>query len=155
VALVTGSLLGNFPPVTVMFLLALVGSIVTGHLPVQALLMPVLFVWLVVFTMSLALMLGALTARFRDTGSLLPLIIQAGIFVTPVGYSLKGSPHNIHTLLTINPVSGLIESWRWAMLDLPNPQWSAIASAAAWTVVVAAIGWRTFARMEVEFADFV
>jgi ABC-type polysaccharide/polyol phosphate export permease len=155
VALVTGSMLGNFPPVTVMLLLALGGAIATGRLPIQALLLPVLFVWLLAFTLSLALMLGALTARFRDTGSMLPLIIQAGIFVTPVGYSLKGSPSNIHTLLTINPVSGLIEAWRWAMLDLPDPQWSAIAVAGGWTVVVLAIGWRTFARMEVEFADFV
>jgi ABC-type polysaccharide/polyol phosphate export permease len=155
VALVTGSMLGNFPPVTVMFLLALGGAVVAGRLPIQALLIPVLFVWLVAFTLSLALLLGALTARFRDTGSLLPLIIQAGIFVTPVGYSLKGSPANIHTLLTINPVSGLIESWRWALLDLPDPQWSAIAVAAAWTVLIVAIGWRVFARMEVEFADFV
>lgn len=155
VALVTGSLLGNFPPITVMFVLALVGAIVTGRLPVQALLLPVLFVWLIAFTLSLALMLGALTARFRDTGSILPLIIQAGIFVTPVGYSLKGSPANIHTLLTINPVSGLIEAWRWSLLDLPDPQWSAIFVAMGWTVVIVSIGWRIFARMEVEFADFV
>jgi lipopolysaccharide transport system permease protein len=96
-----------------------------------------------------------MTARFRDIGSLLPLIIQAGIFVTPVGYSLKGSPSNIHTLLTINPVSGLIEAWRWAMLDLPNPQWSAIVVALGWTSVLGFVGWRVFTRMEVEFADFV
>jgi ABC-type polysaccharide/polyol phosphate export permease len=155
VAAVTGSMIGNFPPVTVMFLLALIGAAATGRLPIQALLLPVLILWLLAFTISIALFLAALTARFRDIGALLPLIIQAGIFVTPVGYSLKGSPHNIHTLLTINPVSGLIEAWRWSMLGLHAPQWSAIWIALAWTVVVIATGWRVFARMEVEFADFV
>lgn len=153
-ALVTGSMLGNFPPIAVMFTLAFVGSAVSGRLPLQALLLPVLFVWLLVFTLSLAVLLSALTARFRDTGAVLPLIIQAGIFVTPVGYSLKGSPKNIHTLLTLNPISGLIESWRWALLGLPDPQWSTIAIAAGWTVVIVALSWRTFARMEVGFADF-
>jgi lipopolysaccharide transport system permease protein len=155
IALVLGSMLGNFPPVTVMFFLALIGAIATGRLPVQALLVPVLLVWLIGFTLSVSLALGAMTARFRDIGSLLPLVIQAGIFVTPVGYSLKGSPSNIHTLLTINPVSGLIEAWRWAMLDLPNPQWSAVVVALAWTTVLGFLGWRVFTRMEVEFADFV
>jgi lipopolysaccharide transport system permease protein len=155
VALVTGSMIGNFPPVAVMFLLALIGSIVTGHLPVQALLLPLLIAWLITFTLSLSLAVGALTARFRDVGSMLPLIIQAGIFVTPVGYSLKGSPANIHILLTLNPVSGLIEAFRWAMLDLPDPQWSAVLIAAIWTVVLGIVGWRVFTRMEVEFADFV
>jgi lipopolysaccharide transport system permease protein len=154
VALVTGSVLGNLPPVVVMFSVAFVGAAATGRLALQALLIPLLVAWLILFTLSLALMLSALTARFRDTGAVLPLIIQAGIFVTPVGYSLKGAPENIHVLLTLNPVSGLIEAWRWAMLDLADPQWSAILASVAWTVALLALGWQTFARMEVEFADF-
>jgi lipopolysaccharide transport system permease protein len=155
VALVSGSLIGNFPPVTVMFVLAVAGSIVAGRLPIQALLTPILIVWLITFTLALALGVGALTARFRDVSTMLPLVIQAGIFVTPVGYSLAGAPKNIHLLLTLNPVSGLIEAFRWALLDLPDPQWSAVIVAAIWTVVLVIMGWRVFTRMEVEFADFV
>jgi lipopolysaccharide transport system permease protein len=121
---------------------------------VQVLLLPALLAWLVVFTLSLALLFSALTARFRDTVAVLPLLIQAGVFVSPVGYSLKGAPENIHTLLTINPVSGFIEAFRWAILDLPDPQWSAVAFALGWTVLAVSVGWRVFARMEVDFADF-
>jgi lipopolysaccharide transport system permease protein len=155
VALVTGSMIGNIPPVAVMFLLALGGSAISGHLPIQALLLPVLTVWLLVFTLSLALLFSALTARFRDTAAVLPLLIQAGIFISPVGYSLKGAPENIHTLLTLNPVSGFIEAFRWAMVDLPDPQWSAVVVAVGWTILAIATGWRVFARMEVNFADFI
>jgi len=85
----------------------------------------------------------------------MPLIIQAGIFVTPVGYGLDGAPSNIHTLLMINPVTGIIEAWRWSLLDLPHPSVTAITIAVAWTVGLVVAGWRVFGRMEVDFADYV
>jgi lipopolysaccharide transport system permease protein len=155
VALVVGSLLGNMPPVAIMFMMTLVFAIIDRGLSPQALLLPVLVVWLFWFTLSVSMLLGAITSRFRDMSTMLPLIIQAGIFVTPVGYSLQGSPSNIHTLLSLNPVAGMIEAWRWAMLDMPNTQWAAIAIAIAWTVVLTFVGWGVFSRLEVEFADFV
>jgi lipopolysaccharide transport system permease protein len=154
-ALVTGSLIGNLPPVTIMFVLAIVGAIISRGLPLQVLLLPVLILWLMLLTLAVSLFLAALAARFRDTVSVLPLIIQAGIFVTPVGYSLQGAPANIHTLLTINPVSGLIEAWRWSILDMPGTEWDVVLVAVVWTLVLALAGWRMFARFEVEFADFV
>jgi ABC-type polysaccharide/polyol phosphate export permease len=154
-ALVTGSVLGNLPPVAVMFTLTIVATAITQGFPVQVVLLPLLVVWLFVFTIGLAMLLGALTVRFRDTSSALPLIIQAGIFVSPVGYPLQGAPANIHVLLALNPVSGLIEAWRWAILDLPNPQWLVIAIAGVWTVAIVGFGWRVFGRLEVKFADYV
>lgn len=155
VSFITGSLIGNFPPIIIMFATAMVATIITRGLPIQALLLPLLIAWLLIFTLGVSLLLASLAARFRDTVSALPLIIQAGIFVSPVGYSMHNAPANIKTLLTINPVSGLIEAWRWAMLDLHNVQWTAIGIAGVWTVIVATLGWRIFARLEVSFADYV
>lgn len=155
VALVTGSLIGNLPPVTIMLLATLAWTMVDRGLPVQALLLPLLILWLFVFTLAISLILSAMAARFRDIVSVLPLVIQAGIFVSPVGYSLEGAPKNINTLLTLNPVSGLIEVWRWAILDLPDPKWGVVAIAGGWTVALLAVSWRTFGRLEVHFADFV
>ena len=153
-ALVSGTLLGNLPPVTVMFTIAFVGTIASQGLPIQALLLPFLMVWLAVFTFGLTLMIAAASARFRDTVSLMPLIVQAGIFVTPVGYSLAGAPQNIKILLTLNPVTGLIEAWRWAMLGL-SPNTTAIAVSGVLTVLLCTLGWRVFSTLETEFADVV
>jgi len=155
VALVTGSMLGNIPPVAIMFTIALVSTIAVRGLPLQAVLLPALVVWLFVFTLSVALILSSLAARFRDVISVMPLFIQAGIFVTPVGYSIQGSPKNIHTLLTINPVSGLIEIWRWAMFGSSNTDWTVIIVAGVWTALLSLVAWRIFVRQEVHFADFV
>ncbi len=155
VALITGAVVGNLPPVTVMFVVALGMTLLMRGLPLQVLLLPVLILWLVVFTLAFSMMLAVLAARYRDTVAIMPLILQAGIFVTPVGYSLEGAPTNIHLLLSLNPVSGLIEAWRWAILDTPNPQWSVVGVAAIWTIVLSIIGWKTFARLEVNVADYV
>jgi lipopolysaccharide transport system permease protein len=154
-ALLTGSMLGNMPPFLVMLLFTLGGTALFYHLPLQALLLPFLALWLFVFTFATMLIMSALAARFRDMIAVLPLVIQAGIFVTPVGYAMVGAPPNIHALLVVNPVSGLIEAWRWSLLDLPDPQLTAVATCAAWTVVLLVAGWRVFGRMEVEFADYV
>ncbi|HZO37442.1 MAG TPA: ABC transporter permease [Solirubrobacteraceae bacterium] len=155
IALISGSLLGNLPPFAVMLVTTLVAAGIAGRLTLNVLVVPVLVAWLFVFSMFLSMILGALAARFRDVVSILPLIIQAGIFVSPVGYSLHGAPENIHTLLVLNPVSGLIEAWRWAVLDMPNTELTAIAVAVAWTVALTLAGWRIFGRLEVSFADFV
>ena len=154
IALITGSLLGNLPPVTIMFLITFLGVLFVRGLPPQALLVPLLILWLFVFTLFLSMLLGAVAARFRDTVSVMPLIIQAGIFVSPVGYSLEGTPQNIHTLLSLNPVSGLIEAWRWALLDMPADV-TVIAVSMGWTAVLVAVAWRVYGRLEVGFADFI
>jgi ABC-type polysaccharide/polyol phosphate export permease len=155
VALITGSLVGNLPPFGVMLTLAIVVTTVGHGLPIQALLMPLLIGWLFLFTFAVTLLVASLAARYRDLVSAMPLVIQAGIFVTPVGYGLQGAPSNIHTLLSLNPLTGIIEAWRWSLLDLPDPNLSVIAVSAVTTVVALIVGWRVFGRLEVDFADFV
>ncbi|MEA2368936.1 MAG: type transport system permease protein [Thermoleophilaceae bacterium] len=155
IALITGTLLGNLPPVVVMLLLTLVGTAIARGLPLQILLLPVAVAWAVVFTFSLTLLVSSVAARFRDTVSVMPLLVQAGIFVTPVGYPLEGAPQNIKFLLSLNPVSGIIEAWRWIVLDISHPNVTIIAIAAGLTAVIAIAGWTIFTRLEVTFADVV
>jgi ABC-type polysaccharide/polyol phosphate export permease len=155
VALMTGSLVGNTPPLAVLLVATLIATLALWHVPAQVILVPLLILWVFVFTLGVTLLVSAVAARFRDTVSLMPLIIQAGIFVSPVGYGLEGAPKNIQALLILNPVSGLIEAFRWAVLGLPDPNMTAIAFAAGWTLVGAVAGWWIFGRMEVEFADYV
>jgi lipopolysaccharide transport system permease protein len=155
VALLTGSMIGNLPPFGVMLSATLVGALIAGLVSVKWLLLPVLVLWLLLFTLALVLAIASISARFRDTVAAMPLVIQAGVFVAPVGYGLAGAPKNIHTLLTLNPVSGLIEAWRWALLDMPNAQISAIGISLGFTAVLLVLGWRIFGRMEVTFADYV
>jgi ABC-type polysaccharide/polyol phosphate export permease len=155
IALITGTLLGNLPPVMVMLAITLVGTLIGRGLPLQILLLPVVVAWAILFTFGVTMLVASVAARFRDTVSVMPLLIQAGIFVTPVGYPLEGAPHNIKLLLSLNPVSGIIEAWRWVVLDMPNTNVGIIAIAAGLSVLVAVAGWFVFGRGEVTFADVV
>jgi lipopolysaccharide transport system permease protein len=153
-SLVVGSLIGNLPPLVVMLVATLGATLVLESLPVQALLVPLLVAWLIVFVGSLTLLVSAITVRFRDVIAVIPLMIQAGLFVTPVGYPIAGAPENIKLLLSLNPASGLIEAWRWSVLDISPDLWI-VAAGGAWTVVLAVAGWYVFTRLEVTFADVV
>jgi lipopolysaccharide transport system permease protein len=155
VALITGTLLGNLPPVTVMLIITLLTTVLTIGLPLQIVLLPVVIAWAILFTFSVTMLASSIAARFRDTVAVMPLLVQAGIFITPVGYPLQGAPATIKLLLSLNPVSGIIEAWRWVVLDMPGTNLTVIGIALAITVVVAIAGWNIFTRLEVTFADVV
>lgn len=154
IALVTGPAIANLPPFLIMLTLAVVGAIAAGRASTQALFLPLLIIWLFLFVLGAMLVVTSVSVRYRDTVSLMPLIIQAGMFISPVGYPIRGTG-TVHVVLLINPVSGLIEAWRWSLLGWHDPNTLAIAIAAAWTAVLLAGGWQLFRRLEVNFADYV
>jgi lipopolysaccharide transport system permease protein len=153
IALVTGTLIGTLPPLGVVLGASVAAAAISGHLPVQALLLPAMIVWLMIFMWGVTLLAAALAARFRDVVAFAPLVVTAGIFLTPVGYPLNASDQ-IATVLSFNPVSGLIEAWRWSLLGI-SPDLFAVGVGAGWTVALVLFGWYVFGRMETRFADYV
>jgi lipopolysaccharide transport system permease protein len=154
IAFVTGTVISVLPPLGVVLTASLVAAAVTVGLPIQALLMPLLIAWLLLMTLGFILLVTALGARFRDAVALAPLVVQAGIFLTPVGYPLSAVPGAFGKLLAFNPASGMIEAWRWSLLGM-SPDGFAIAIALVETVVFLVLGWYVFGRMETRFSDYV
>ena len=97
---------------------------------------------------------ASLAVRFRDIQSLLPFWSQAGLFLTPVGYSLATAPGKVETVLTFNPLSGLFELTRWSLLGTDLTALPVIVSA-AFSLVLLWGGWQLFARLEPTFADVI
>jgi homopolymeric O-antigen transport system permease protein len=153
VALVTGTLIAVLPPLAVVLTASVAAAAISGGLPIQALLMPLMLAWLLVFMWGFTLLVAALGGRFRDAVAFAPLIVQAGIFLTPVGYPLDAAG-SFAKVLAFNPASGLIEAWRWSLLGIA-PDGFAIGVALAGTVAVVLLGWYVFGRMETRFADYV
>lgn len=153
VALVTGSLIAVLPPLAVVLTASLAAAAISTGLPVQALLMPLMVAWLLVLMWGFTLLVAALAGRFRDAVAFAPLIVQAGIFLTPVGYPLDAAG-SFAKVLAFNPASGLIEAWRWSLLGIA-PDGFAIGIALAETVGAVLVGWYVFGRMEPRFADYV
>jgi lipopolysaccharide transport system permease protein len=152
-AFVTGTLISVLPPLGVVFTASVVAAAVSGSLSLQALAMPLLVLWLLFMTLGFTLLVTAIGGRFRDAVAMAPLIVQAGIFLTPVGYPLSAAG-NFAKILALNPASGIIESWRWSLLG-SSPDMFAIVAAGVETVVLLMLGWYVFGRMETRFADYV
>jgi ABC-type polysaccharide/polyol phosphate export permease len=153
VALVSGTLIAVLPPMGVVLGISVVAAAISGHLAIQALLMPVMIAWLVAFMWGVALLTSSLSARFRDVVAFAPLVLQAGIFLTPVGYPLSTNDTLSH-VLAFNPVSGLIEAWRWSLLGM-SPSMFAIEVSIAMTLGLLMFSWYVFGRMEPRFADYI
>lgn len=153
-AFVTATVLSNVPLLGILISVTLIASLLGHGFDLQMLVLPVLVAWLLVFAWGAVLVVAPIAARFRDAIALVPLIVQAGIFVSPVGYDISTAPSNIKLLVSLNPITGIIEAWRWALLGL-QPQWGVVALAVALTVVLVVVGWAIFRRMEVRLADFV
>ena len=153
-AFITATVYSNLPLLGIMTGVTLVAAAVLEGVEPQVLLLPVLAAWLLLFTWAVVVVIAPVAARFRDAVAVVPLIIQGGIFLSPVGYPLDAAPATLKTILSINPVSGLIEGWRWSILGM-TPDLAVIGIALAWTVVLLAVGWYMFGRMEVRLADFV
>jgi ABC-type polysaccharide/polyol phosphate export permease len=153
-AFVTGTLISVLPPLGVVLVAAVAAAAISGHLGVEALAMPALIVWLVFLMWGFTLLVTAIGARFRDAVALAPVVVQAGIFLTPVGYPLSAVPGSFAKVLALNPVSGVIEAWRWSLLGIA-PDGFAVAVALLATLVVTLLGWYVFGRMETRFSDYV
>lgn len=155
VALVTANLLSQLPPLGVVLSVTLVGVLINRGVHVEMLALPLVVVWLFALAAAITMMLSAVAARFRDAVAIVPLLIQAGVFISPVGYPISHAPDGIaRDLLYLNPVSGLIEAWRWVMLGTA-PTATVVLIALGWTIAGLAFGWFVLARFEVRFADYV
>jgi ABC-type polysaccharide/polyol phosphate export permease len=153
-AFVTGTLISVLPPLGVVLVAAVAAAAISGQLGIEALALPVLIVWLVVLMWGFTLLVTAIGARFRDAVALAPVVVQAGIFFTPVGYPLSAVPGSFSKVLALNPVSGVIEAWRWSLLGIA-PDGFAVGVALVATLVVTVLGWYVFGRMETRFSDYV
>jgi len=153
-AFISATVISGLPLLGIMLSCTLIGVVAWGGVQLELLALPVLTAWLLVFTWGAVLFLAPIASRFRDAIAVVPLIVQAGMFISPVGYGLDSAPRNIKLVLSLNPVSGIIEAWRWSMLGT-DPALGVVAISVGWTLLLLVVGWQIFRRMEYRLADFV
>jgi len=118
---------------------------------VELLLLPLAVALLTLVSFSVGSLLSALNVKYRDIRYVMPFLIQIWMFASPVIYPV---PNRWRWLLALNPLTGIIESFRAAFLGLPT-DWPTIAISAAITLVLLFIAVVTFGRMERGFADVI
>ena len=126
-----------------------------GFVPTLAIVLLPAFILLAVLTsFAVGLWLSALNVKYRDFQYTLPFLIQLWLFVSPVVYPASMVPQQWQFLYALNPMSGVIEGFRWALFGTNPPQ--AMIFISVCVVVVLLIGGLFyFKRMEQYFADVV
>jgi lipopolysaccharide transport system permease protein len=113
----------------------------------------------VFFAFGIALGAGlwfaALNVEYRDFRYIVSFVVQFGLFVSPVGFSSAIVPERWRLLYAVNPVVGVIEGFRWAILPGQSINWLTQASSALWAAVLLMSGVWYFRRMERHFADVI
>lgn len=107
-----------------------------------------------ILVLGASLWLAALTVQYRDVRHALPFLVQMWMFATPIVYPLSIVPERWRWIAAMNPMAGLVEAFRAAVLGRPMP-WTALALAAAIAVVTLVGGALFFRRMERSFADVI
>jgi len=115
---------------------------------------PIILV-LTCFSLAISFFFSAAQVRFRDIGVAVPLLLQVWLFATPVIYPLSAVPEHWRTLYMLNPMVGIIESFRQAIVMGNVPDRNALVMSAAISVVLLVASYIYFKLVEATMADFV
>lgn len=123
--------------------------------PVQILLLPFVFALGLALATGIGLIGSSLDVRFRDIGLIMPVLSTFTLFGSPVAYQMSKVPESFQTAIWLNPLSGVLETARWAALSGPLPpgRWLAYSISACLGLLVVAMF--VFKRLERGFADAI
>jgi lipopolysaccharide transport system permease protein len=126
-----------------------------GYAPtVQVLWLPVFVLLALVTALGVGLWLSAINVRYRDVRYVIPFLVQLWLFASPVIYASSLLPARFQWAYGLNPMAGVIEGFRWALLGTAPPG-TMMAISMAVVVVIMISGAFYFRRSEKIFADVV
>jgi lipopolysaccharide transport system permease protein len=120
------------------------------------LLLPLVFAVIFLAALGIGTALAALNVAYRDFRYVVPFLVQLWMFATPTVYMQppEGARDGIHAVLALNPLTGLIATFRACCLGGPIP-WAEFGIATACVVVVFLVGCLYFRKVEARFADII
>ncbi len=135
----------------------LLGMMVYYDIPFSwgLLLWPVLVIPLVLLALGIGMILSALNVKYRDIKHAVPFLIQSLLFITPIIYPTSIASERVRFLLSLNPLTGLIEAFRASMLPTRDVDWQLLGISVAITLVIFVFGAVYFQKTEREFADII
>jgi lipopolysaccharide transport system permease protein len=118
------------------------------------LLLPALAAQAALLTVGVGLWFSALIVRRRDYGTLLPVLLQAWMFASPVIYPSRLVPENWRLIYSLNPLVGIIDGFRAALFGLQF-DWTAVAISCVVTLLLVAYSVFAFLRVDAHLADII
>jgi lipopolysaccharide transport system permease protein len=128
------------------------------HYPlrVEVLTLPLFLLLAMITSLGVGLWLSALNVLYRDFGYITPFLTQFLMFITPIAYPASLVPEKWRLFYALNPMTGVVEGFRWAMLgSTQSSPFSLLAISTPVAILLLISGMIYFRRMERLFADMV
>lgn len=154
---VLGSIAATFVDLLVgMCLFLAIGPFIGADLGAALLYVPLVTATLTISVTALCIPLAALNVYYRDFRYAVPLLIQLGLFASPVAYPVSTIPEQWRPLYALlNPFVGSLEGFRRALALDQAPNWGLLGLSLISALVVLVIGYRIFKGLEPEFSDVI
>lgn len=117
--------------------------------------LPLFLLLALALALAVGLWLGPINVRFRDIKHTLPFVLQVWMYASPVIYSSSMIPERWRWVYSLNPMVGVIEGFRWALLATSAPDFRAMAISCVTVLLLLAGGIVYFKKMERFFADLI
>jgi lipopolysaccharide transport system permease protein len=150
------SVLSGLVDFALAFLLLLAFMLYKGFVPnAHAIWLPAFLFLAVVSSLGVGLWLSALNVEYRDIRYVVPFLMQIWLFATPVAYPSSLLKEPWRTIYGLNPMVGVVEGFRWALLGTGSRPGPMLAASSAAALVILFTGAMYFRRMERYFADII
>jgi lipopolysaccharide transport system permease protein len=128
----------------------------TGNpLPATALWFPILLAIEFVLTAGTVLLLSAMNVFARDIKLMVPFLVNTWLFLTPVLYPLDSVPASLRDVYLLNPMTGVIVSFRLVLVDGSAPDFGLLATSMMGAIILGVVGVWYFGATESRFADVI
>jgi len=109
----------------------------------------------IIFALGVCFFASAINVYYRDVKYALPLLIQLWMYATPIIYPLSIIPDRLKIFYMLNPMAGIMNSYRNILVKGESPELFYLGIAAAGSVLLFALGYLYFKRVEMTFADVI
>jgi homopolymeric O-antigen transport system permease protein len=116
---------------------------------------PVFILISAIAALGVGLWFAGVNVRYRDVPYVIPFLIQMWMFLSPVVYDPTALPPKWQWVYALNPMTGALYGWRWAILGSAPPTWGQVLLGSAVGVVFLVVGLISFKRWEPRFADTI
>ena len=118
--------------------------------------LPLFLLLALINALGFGVWLAALNVRYRDFRYIVPFMVQFGLYVSPVGFSSRVVPEEWRLLYSLNPMVGVIDGFRWAVLgNDAEIYWPGFAMSVCLSLSIFIISIRYFRKTERSFADVI
>jgi len=117
--------------------------------------LPLFLLLTVITALGVGLWLSALNVLYRDINYIMPFLTQLWFFITPIAYPSSMIPEKWQLIYALNPMTGVVEGFRWALLGTETAPGPMLAVSTTISIIILVTGLFYFRRMERTFADLV